>query len=100
MTLAAPLINHIQSRKENFHASPHNELNQDQNEGVIRNGSQSFATSISGSKRQRVVTPAASKVIDAEDEPRSSPSSRKISRGNGKQENGSERRVLSGIENI
>ena len=54
-----------------------------------------LSTSTSGAKRQRVVTPAAFKVIDEEDEPRSSPT-RKVSQGTSAQDG--ERRALSGIE--
>jgi alpha-N-acetylglucosamine transferase len=96
---AAPVLHKVQSRKEN-HSSPHSEFRQESNEGVTRKVSQTFAASNSSHKRQRVVTPAASKVIDAEDEPRTSPSSRKISRTSEKQDSDSERRVLSGIENV
>jgi len=56
-----------------------------------------------GAKRQRIVTPAAAKVIDDEDEPRASPSTRKTSVGSMKQEGTgkeNERRVLGGIENV
>ena len=49
-------------------------------ENPTRRISQPFATTNnSGIKRQRVVTPAAAKVIDDEDEPRPSPSIRKAS---------------------
>ncbi|KAH7364171.1 hypothetical protein BKA65DRAFT_572413 [Rhexocercosporidium sp. MPI-PUGE-AT-0058] len=72
------------------------------NENPSRRASQPFATTNnSGTKRQRVVTPAAAKVIDDEDEPRSSPSIRKPSqastRTDGKE---NERVVLGGIENV
>lgn len=71
-------------------------------ENPTRRISQPFATTNnSGTKRQRVVTPAAAKVIDDEDEPRSSPSIRKASqasaRTDGKE---NDRVVLGGIENI
>jgi hypothetical protein len=55
----------------------------------------SMSTSSGGAKRQRVVTPAAFKVIDEEDEPRSSPI-RKISQATLAQDG--ERKVLGGIE--
>ncbi|KAH6709222.1 hypothetical protein BKA61DRAFT_678120 [Leptodontidium sp. MPI-SDFR-AT-0119] len=71
------------------------------NEHPARRASQPFTTTNSGTKRQRVVTPAAAKVIDDEDEPRSSPSIRKASqastRTDGKEK---ERVVLGGIENV
>jgi hypothetical protein len=55
----------------------------------------------SGSKRQRVVTPAATKAIDIEDEPRTSPSFMKTSLGNAKQEGEeSDRKILGAIENV
>jgi len=71
-------------------------------ENPTRRISQPFATTNnSGIKRQRVVTPAAAKVIDDEDEPRPSPSIRKASqasaRTDGKE---NDRVVLGGIENI
>jgi hypothetical protein len=49
----------------------------------------------SGTKRQRVVTPASFRAIDEEDEPRSSPT-RKVSQAVSAQDG--ERRALSGIE--
>lgn len=59
------------------------------NESAIRAVSQTFATTNNaGTKRSRVVTPAAAKVIDDEDEPRSSPSLRKASRTSVKQDGG------------
>ncbi|KAH7417327.1 hypothetical protein BKA64DRAFT_297498 [Cadophora sp. MPI-SDFR-AT-0126] len=72
------------------------------NENPTRRVSQPFTTTNnSGTKRQRVVTPAAAKVIDDEDEPRSSPSIRKASqastRTDGKE---NDRVVLGGIENV
>ncbi|RAL66920.1 hypothetical protein DID88_007702 [Monilinia fructigena] len=76
--------------------------------GSTRRSSLFTSTNVMGTKRQRNVTPASSKAIDDEDEPRSSPSLRKVSRqsnasgngnGNGKG-NDSERRVLSGLENV
>jgi hypothetical protein len=71
----------------------------------------------SGTERQRVVTPAAAKMIDDEDEPRTSPSITKTSLGSTKQDGiendrkvslgstkqggkGNDRKVLGGIENI
>jgi len=92
-------INNVKSRKENIQDSPHGtELNFGGNGSASHK--QPFPTTNNGAKRQRVVTPAACKVIDTEDEPRTSPSLRKISRGSAKQEvNGGERTVLGGIEN-
>jgi hypothetical protein len=54
----------------------------------------------SGTKRQRVITPAAAKAIDDEDEPRSSPSTRKVSRASAKQDGPEPRRVLSNLTNV
>lgn len=60
-----------------------------------------MSTGNNGTKRQRVITPAAAKVIDDEDEPRTSPSIRKTSLGSMKQDGkGNERKVLGGIENV
>lgn len=59
----------------------------------MRKVSQTFTSSNSGNKRQRVISPAAPKAIDTEDEPKGSIS-------HGRQGNGAERRVLSGIQNI
>ncbi|PQE31591.1 hypothetical protein CJF32_00010467 [Rutstroemia sp. NJR-2017a WRK4] len=58
------------------------------------------ATNITGTKRQRNVTPASSKVIDDEDEPRSSPSLRKVLRQSKQEGKEGDRRALSGIENV
>jgi hypothetical protein len=61
----------------------------------------SNTSSNSGTKRQRVVTPAASKAIDAEDEPRTSPSFRKTSLANPRQDgDAGDRKVLGIIENF
>lgn len=70
--------------------------------GSVRKASQSYLASNSGGKkRQRVVSSAASKVIDDEDEPRSSPSLRKVSGLSLKQgTKDGERQVLGGIENV
>ncbi|APA09213.1 hypothetical protein SS1G_14270 [Sclerotinia sclerotiorum 1980 UF-70] len=62
------------------------------------------STNVMGTKRQRNVTPASSKAIDDEDEPRSSPSLRKASRqsnasGHSRGKD-SERAVLSAVDNI
>lgn len=67
----------------------------------MRRSSHPFtATNITGTKRQRNVTPASSKVIDDEDEPRSSPSLRKVSRQSKQDAKEGDRRVLSGIANV
>jgi hypothetical protein len=61
----------------------------------------STTSSNSGTKRQRVVTPAASKAIDFEDEPRTSPSFRKTSLANPRQDgDAGDRKVLGTIENF
>lgn len=93
--------NSIWSRKENVYGSP-SATDTFGNEGALRKVAQTFtATNSSGTKRQRNVTPAASKVIDDEDEPRASPLLGKMSRGASKHEGREgERRVLSGIENL
>ncbi|KAK0126460.1 hypothetical protein ONS95_008058 [Cadophora gregata] len=72
------------------------------NDNPARRVSRPFATTNnSGTKRQRVVTPAAAKVIDDEDEPRSSPSIRKASQASARAENKEKDRVvLGGIENV
>ncbi|XMA14471.1 hypothetical protein WAI453_007262 [Rhynchosporium graminicola] len=72
------------------------------NENPPRRVSQPFTTTNnSGTKRQRVVTPAAAKVIDEEDEPRSSPSLRKASQASARTDGReNERVVLGGIENV
>ncbi|KAF5875386.1 uncharacterized protein Bfra_003840 [Botrytis fragariae] len=61
------------------------------------------STNAIGTKRQRNVTPASSKAIDDEDEPRSSPSLRKVSRQSNASGNGRgkdvERRVFSTVDN-
>ncbi|KAF4635493.1 hypothetical protein G7Y89_g2592 [Cudoniella acicularis] len=97
LNLESSTIGSVKSRKENMQDSPRTD-----NEGTARKVAQPFSSaSNSGNKRQRVVTPAASKVIDDEDEPRTSPNLRKISNKTVKQEpKENERRVLGGIENI
>ncbi|EPE27714.1 hypothetical protein GLAREA_04505 [Glarea lozoyensis ATCC 20868] len=83
----------VQSRKENMPDSPHSmELRLPSNEGLANKIPPSFQPPNHGAnKRQRIVTPAASKVIDDEDEPRSSPSVRKVSGMSVKQESNNER---------
>lgn len=73
-------------------------------DGSTRRTSNLFtSTNAIGTKRQRNVTPASSKAIDDEDEPRSSPSLRKASRQSNASGNGRgkdiERRVLSNVDN-
>jgi hypothetical protein len=101
-TFGALLIDAMESKKENCHdRSPHSEVNSATDETVIRKPSQSYSTTSSGAKRQKVVTSASVKVINIEDEPRSSPTSRKISRGTMPEGNGeAEKKVLGEIENI
>jgi hypothetical protein len=75
------------------------------NENVTLNTISSISSTtnlpnISGTKRQRVVTPAASKVIDDEDEPRKSPSVRISSRSALQEIKEGERKVLGEIENV
>jgi hypothetical protein len=88
----------VKSRKENKQCSPNNVeiISGD----VSRKPGQPFMSISSGAKRQRVVTPAAFKAIDNEDQPRSSPNSRKISQGVSLAQDirDGERRVLTGIE--
>ncbi len=85
----------IKSRKENIQ----NYAVTSERLGAIdrtrKSGQPVMSTSSSGAKRQRVVTPAAFKVIDEEDEPRSSPAM-KVSQGASAPDG--ERRALSGIE--
>jgi hypothetical protein len=73
---------------------------QDENTFLNTISSTSSTTHISGTKRQRVVTPAASKVIDDEDEPRKSPSVRIAPQSALQEIKEGERKVLGGIENI
>lgn len=92
-------ISSVKSRKENMQESTLGpEPSAAVNESAVRAVSQTFATTnTAGTKRPRVVTPAAAKVIDDEDEPRSSPSIRKASRNSVKQDG--ERVILGEIEN-
>lgn len=100
---AEPSTN-VKGRKENIQASALETTpkpnNTEGNGGSLRKVSQT-ATESNHNKRQRVVTPAASKVIDDTDEPRSSPSLRKVSGMLVKQDSKEgERKVLQGIENV
>lgn len=85
----------IKSRKENKQRSS-NVGEKPGSFDATRKSSQTLMSSAGGdTKRQRIVTPAAFKVIDEEDEPKTSPS-RKNLRGTPVQDG--ERRVLDGIE--
>ena len=97
----------VKSRKENINRSPVSTRASSSTAAVedeaTRNVSATFTAINSGTnnKRQRVVTPAAAKAIDDEDEPRSSPSTRKVSRTSAKdgQAQGT-RRILSNVTNV
>lgn len=105
---AAPAAVTVKSRKENINRSPvttrANSVSVvDENE-TNRKVSQTFtAINNVNNKRQRVITPAATKAIDDEDEPRSSPSTRKVSRTSAKEGQGQAqgaRRALSNVTNV
>lgn len=119
LTLKPNVIEGLKSRKGNTPEAPlETESTPVANDITVRIISNPIpTTNNSGTKRQRVVTPAAAKVIDDEDEPRTSPSIRKTSLGSTKQDGkendrklsvGStkqdgkenERKVLGGIENV
>ncbi|KAE8452158.1 hypothetical protein EG329_001625 [Mollisiaceae sp. DMI_Dod_QoI] len=102
MTLKPTRISSIKSRKENMQDSPPgSEPNAADNESGLRLASQTFVTTNSaGTKRSRVVTPAAAKVIDDEDEPRTSPSLRNVSRSTKQDGRESERKILGEIDNV
>jgi hypothetical protein len=72
------------------------------NDNAVRIVSNPFSsTTNSGTKRQRIITPAAAKAIDDADEPRTSPSFRKTSLGTTKQESDeNDRKILGPIENV
>lgn len=104
----APAATTVKSRKENINRSPVTTRASsvsvvDENE-TNRKVSQTFtAINSANNKRQRVVTPAATKAIDDEDEPRSSPSTRKVSRTSAKEGQGQAqgaRRALSNVTNV
>ncbi|ESZ99513.1 hypothetical protein SBOR_0078 [Sclerotinia borealis F-4128] len=109
--LSSSSMSYAKSNKENNNRSPaaQSEIigygNQPLASGdTTRRSSLFTSTNVMGTKRQRNVTPASSKAIDDEDEPRSSPSLRRVSRqsnasGNGRGKD-SDRRVLSGVENV
>jgi hypothetical protein len=92
--LTSRLVN-IKGRKENVHEYPGKSEICTATDRVRRATQPSMSISSSGAKRQRVVTPAAFKVIDEEDEPRSSPT-RKTSQAAPAYDE--ERKVLGGIE--
>jgi hypothetical protein len=119
LTLKPNIIEGLKSRKEDTSQGLlETESTPVANENTVRIISNPIPiNNSSGTKRQRVVTPAAAKVIDDEDEPRTSPSIRKTSLGSTKQDGkennrkvsiGStkqdskenERKVLGGIENV
>jgi hypothetical protein len=85
----------LKSRKENLQDYPGTSERLGAIDRTRKSVQLVMSSSTSGAKRQRVVTPAAFKVIDEEDEPRSSPT-RKTSQGTAVQDG--ERRALSGIE--
>lgn len=95
--VAPPLSSNVvgvKSRKENLHDC----LNGNEICPSPSDGTRKFAQPIAN-KRQRVATPPAFKVIDEEDEPRSSPTPRKVSQIAATIDlKKTERRVLSGIE--
>jgi hypothetical protein len=86
----------IKSRKENMQESTGASDLYSSSIDITRKAAQPFTLNPSGmAKRQRIVTPAAFKVIDEEDEPRTSPTrkvTQTVSAADG------ERRALSGIE--
>jgi len=94
------IVGSIKSRKENIQES----LGLSEGASGLADGTRKVAqpfniTIGSSNKRQRIITPAAFKVIDEEDEPRSSPTLRKVSQGVTLQEaKDGERRALSGIQ--
>ncbi len=102
LTMKPNAIDSLKSKKENIQEPTlETESSPLVNGNIVRIVSQPIATTTSGTKRQRVVTPAAAKVIDDEDEPRTSPFIRKTSLGSTKQDGKeNERKVLGGIENV
>jgi hypothetical protein len=94
-----PVLSNVKSRKENLDSFRGPEPASTGN-GGIRKVAHPFVESESGkNKRQRTLV--GSKAIDEEDDPRSSPSLRKISRGYAKKDlTEAERKTLGGIENI
>lgn len=101
-THLSPSLNTVKSRKLIPSASllaTGTDLTPIDDENTARKSPMFITTNNSGTKRSRVVTPAAIKAIDDEDEPRASPSIRQASLGTVKQENREpERKVLGEIE--
>jgi len=96
LPLATLATGNVKSRKESKQDLPREtESNALGNDGTMRKVAQPLTvTSNGGNRRQRIVTPAAAKVIDEEDEPSIS----KTSRINSAKEE--EMRLLGGIENV
>jgi hypothetical protein len=101
-SIQSPATNRMTMTKDNPYGSPVMESVENvSGENLGRRISQQFATiNYAGTKRPRIVTPASSKVIDGEDELRSSPSVRKVSRGSTRDGKENERTILGGIENV
>lgn len=95
MPMLTSSLANIKGRKENIQEYPGKCDELGATDRIRMAVQPSMSTSTGGAKRQRVVTPAAFKVIDEEDEPRSSPT-RKVSQATSAQEG--ERKVLGGIE--
>jgi hypothetical protein len=93
--MLTPSLTNIQGKKENVQEYPGKGEVCAATDRFRRATQPSMSTSSSGAKRQRIVTPAAFKVIDEEDEPRSSPT-RKTSQATPAYDG--ERKVLGGIE--
>ncbi|PMD51800.1 uncharacterized protein K444DRAFT_647793 [Hyaloscypha bicolor E] len=101
----APKCITVKSEPESKHENVQEPLVQSElviNDNAVRIVSNPFSsTTNSGTKRQRIITPAAAKVIDDADEPRTSPSFRKTSLGTTKQESDeNDRKILGPIENV
>lgn len=89
----------VKSRKENVQDSPFTRENVSEGNSLMANASQ--PSSAVGHKRQRVVTPAALKAIDQEDEPKNASIMRKTSQGSTLQENKEVgRRALGELPNV
>ena len=101
--VGALIMNEIDGKKENCqqNTSPYSEVNSATNVTTLRKTMQSYSATSSGPKRQRILTPSATKVIDVKDEPGTSPLSRKVSRGTFQEgDSEGEKKVLREIENI
>jgi hypothetical protein len=102
-TYLSPSLNAVKNRKPIFSASLPmigTERYPMDDENPARQSSIFITTNNSGTKRSRVITPAANKVIDDEDEPRVSPLIRHASLETVKQEKREpQRKVLGEIEN-